>query len=113
MLPGYDVPVSFAVAGDKAEMEADIQNFNGTLFTAMAGLGLGLLIALLIQVRFGLQPLERVRRALALDAPATTRLEGDFRPRSNRSPRKSTRSWKATAKCSNAPAPMSAILLMR
>jgi signal transduction histidine kinase len=79
MLPGYDVPVSFAVAGDKAEMEADIQNFNGTLFTAMAGLGLGLLIALLIQVRFGLQPLERVRRALAsIRSGKTTRLEGDF-----------------------------------
>lgn len=79
MLPGYDVPVSFAVAGDKAEMEADIQSFNGTVFTAMAGLGAGLLIALLIQVRFGLRPLEGVRRALAqIRSGRATKLEGRF-----------------------------------
>lgn len=77
VLPGYDVPVSFAVAGDKAEMEADIQSFNGTVFTAMAGLGAGLLVALLIQVRFGLQPLEGVRRALTqIRSGKATRLEG-------------------------------------
>lgn len=79
MLPGYDVPVSFTVAGDKAEMEADIQSFNGTLFTAMAALGLGLLVALLIQVRFGLRPLERVRRALAsIRSGKATKLDGKF-----------------------------------
>ena len=77
MLPGYDVPVSFAVAGDKAEMEADIKSFNGTVFTAMAAMGAGILIALLIQVRFGLQPLERVRRALAqIRSGKATKLEG-------------------------------------
>ncbi|MCE9650556.1 MAG: histidine kinase [Parvibaculum sp.] len=77
MLPGYDVPVSFTVAGDKAEMEADIQSFNGTVFTALAGLGLGILVALLIQVRFGLRPLEGVRRSLAsIRSGKATRLEG-------------------------------------
>jgi signal transduction histidine kinase len=79
MLPGYDVPVSFAVAGDKAEMEADIKSFNGTVFTAMAAMGAGLLIALLIQVRFGLRPLDGVRRALAqIRSGKATRLEGSF-----------------------------------
>lgn len=79
MLPGYDVPVSFTVAGDKAEMEADIQSFNSTVFTALAGLGLGILVALLIQVRFGLRPLERVRRSLAsIRSGKATRLDGKF-----------------------------------
>lgn len=79
MLPGYDVPVSFAVAGDKAEMEADIQSFNSTVFTALGGLGLGILVALFIQVRFGLQPLERVRSALAsIRSGKATRLDGTF-----------------------------------
>ncbi|MFZ3034353.1 MAG: ATP-binding protein [Parvibaculum sp.] len=79
MLPGYDVPVSFTVAGDKAEMEADIQSFNSTIFMAMAVLGLGILVALLIQVKFGLRPLEGVRRSLSsIRSGKATRLEGKF-----------------------------------
>jgi signal transduction histidine kinase len=79
MLPGYDVPLSFAVAGDKAEMEDDVKNFNGTVFIALAGLGLGILVALLIQVRFGLRPLERVRKSLSsIRSGKATRLDGRF-----------------------------------
>ncbi|HEY4343453.1 MAG TPA: ATP-binding protein [Parvibaculum sp.] len=79
MLPGYDVPVSFTVAGDRSEMESDIQSFNGTVFTALGGLGFGILVALLIQVRFGLRPLERVRRSLAsIRSGKATRLDGKF-----------------------------------
>ena len=79
MLPGYDVPVSFAVAGDKEEMEDDIQSFNSTVFMAMAALGVGILVALLIQVRFGLRPLEATRRSLAaIRSGKATRLDGKF-----------------------------------
>lgn len=79
LLPGYDVPVSFAVAGDKAEMEDDIQSFNGMVFASMAALSFGIVIALFIQVRFGLRPLERVRRSLAsIRSGRSTRLEGKF-----------------------------------
>ncbi|MGB5093747.1 MAG: ATP-binding protein [Parvibaculum sp.] len=79
MLPGYDVPVSFAVAGDKAEMQSEIQSFNNWIFLAMGAMGGGIIIALLIQVRFGLQPLERVRRALAdIRSGRAMRLEGKF-----------------------------------
>jgi signal transduction histidine kinase len=79
LLPGYDVPVSFAVAGDKGEMEADIQSFNGTVFIAMAVLGVGILVALLIQVRFGLRPLEGVRHALTqIRSGKATKLDGTF-----------------------------------
>lgn len=78
-LPGYDVPVAFAVAGDRTEMNVEIQGFNTWLFAAMAAMGAGLLVALLIQVRFGLRPLERVRHSLAqIRSGRATRLEGDF-----------------------------------
>ena len=78
-LPGYDVPVSFAVAADRAELEGDIAHFNGWVAASMGVLGIVLLGALLIQVRFGLQPLDRVRRALAdIRSGRSTRLEGEF-----------------------------------
>ncbi len=78
-LPDYDVRVSFAVAGDRSEIDAEIQGFNTWLFAAMAAMGAGLIVALLIQVRFGLRPLERVRLALAqIRSGQTTKLEGEF-----------------------------------
>lgn len=78
-LPGYDVPVSFAVAADRSEMNEEIQSFNTWVFGSMAAMGLGLLIALLIQVRYGLRPLERVRKALAeIRSGRATKLEGEF-----------------------------------
>ncbi|PKQ03364.1 MAG: histidine kinase [Alphaproteobacteria bacterium HGW-Alphaproteobacteria-12] len=78
-LPDYDVPVSFAVAGDRSEMNEEIQGFNTWVFIAMAAMGAGLLVALLIQVRFGLRPLERVRSSLAqIRSGRATRLDGEF-----------------------------------
>ena len=78
-LPGYDVPVSFAVAADRSEMNEEIQGFNTWVFGSMAAMGFGLLIALLIQVRVGLRPLERVREALAeIRSGRATKLEGEF-----------------------------------
>lgn len=78
-LPGYDVPVSFAVAADRSEMDEEIQGFNVWLFASMAAMGAGLLVALLIQVRFGLRPLERVRKALAeIRSGRATKLDGEF-----------------------------------
>lgn len=78
-LPGYDVPVSFAVAADRSEMDEEIQSFNVWLFASMAAMGAGLLVALLIQVRFGLRPLERVRKSLAeIRSGRATKLDGEF-----------------------------------
>jgi len=56
---------SFLVAADVTEVEAEIAKFNGTLFWSFAVLGLGLIGAIFIQVRIGLQPLDRVSAALA------------------------------------------------
>jgi signal transduction histidine kinase len=69
----------FLVAGDVSDVEAEIQRFNGTLIWSFAVLGLGLIAAIFLQVRIGLQPLRRVSEALARirDGDAR-RLEGKF-----------------------------------
>jgi len=67
------------VAGDVAEVEAEIRDFNGTLIWAFALLGLGLIAAIILQVRIGLQPLRRVRESLArIRDGKARRLEGRF-----------------------------------
>jgi len=56
---------SFMVAADVTELEAEVAKFDGTLVWSFAILGLGLICAIFIQVRIGLQPLDRVSAALA------------------------------------------------
>jgi signal transduction histidine kinase len=69
----------FTVAGNLAETEAAVARFNRTLFWALTGLGLGLIVAILIQVRVGLMPLARVSEALArIREGRARRLEGEF-----------------------------------
>ncbi|WP_282609939.1 sensor histidine kinase [Pelagibius sp. Alg239-R121] len=64
-LAGVDLPLDFVVAGDRAEIVADIARFNSTLFWSLGLLGAGLVLAMFFQVRFGLQPLRRIQFALA------------------------------------------------
>jgi signal transduction histidine kinase len=69
----------FLVAGNLAETQADIGRFNRTLFWSFAAFSLGLLAALVIQVRVGLMPLRRVSEALArIREGRARRLEGQF-----------------------------------
>ncbi len=56
---------SYAVAGDAAEIDADLAEFTTMLIVALAVLGLGLLAATFFQVRFGLLPLRAIRHDLA------------------------------------------------
>jgi signal transduction histidine kinase len=78
-LPGAEAPLLYAVAGDRREIERDRQIFNGLLSLALGVLFIGVIGAVLVQVRFGLEPLRRMGRALgAIRGGATTRLEGDF-----------------------------------
>jgi signal transduction histidine kinase len=58
-------PYSYAVAGDAAEIERDLGEFRTMLISALAVLGLGLVLATLFQVRFGLAPLRAIRHDLA------------------------------------------------
>jgi signal transduction histidine kinase len=78
-LPGSDARYRYLVAGDSSEIEAEVGAFNTALGWSLGLLGVGLIAALLIQVRFGLQPLRRVRAGLvAVRAGEAKRLEGDF-----------------------------------
>jgi len=69
----------FAVGGDIAETEAEVGRFNRTLFWSVAIFSLGLIAAMLIQVRVGLMPLHRVSEALGRIREGRARqLEGEF-----------------------------------
>ena len=58
-------PYSYAIAGDAAEIERDLGEFRMMLIAALGALGLGLVVATLFQVRFGLAPLRAIRHDLA------------------------------------------------
>ena len=78
-LPGDEKGFLFTVGGDRAALLDETQSFNRTLAASLALLGLGLLIALVIQVRFGLRPLDQVRQELtAIRSGRKAKLEGQF-----------------------------------
>ena len=56
---------SLLIAADVTQVENEVAKFNGILFWSLAILGVGLIAAIFIQVRIGLQPLNRVSLALA------------------------------------------------
>ena len=73
--PAYD----FLVAGNLVDVDGAVAEFNDTLFWSFVVLGIGLVGAVFIQVRIGLQPLRRVTRALArIRDGQARRLEGNF-----------------------------------
>ncbi len=63
-LPGSGRVYQISVAADVSELRAAIHDFDSTLALSLAVLGLGLLAAVLVQVRFGLRPLRHLRDAL-------------------------------------------------
>ena len=72
-------PYSYAVAGDAGEIDRDISEFTTMLIAALGLLGLGLVVATLFQVRFGLQPLRVIRQDLsAIRSGEAERLEGQL-----------------------------------
>jgi signal transduction histidine kinase len=78
-LPGSASRFRFAIAGDRSEIEAAVGRFKRTLAWSLGLLGAGLLLALLIQIRYGLQPLRRMRHAVvAVRTGRANRLEGEF-----------------------------------
>ncbi len=79
LLPGRDQPLSFEVAADLADNRRAIARFDQVVAWALGVMGVGLVVAMVIQVRFGLLPLRRIRRALVrIRDGKTRRLEGDF-----------------------------------
>jgi signal transduction histidine kinase len=78
-LPGSDQSYVYTIAGDVAAMDADIAAFNAALSWSLAALGLVLVIAVFVQVRYGLRPLARIEAALgAIRSGSAHHLEGEF-----------------------------------
>ena len=71
----YDV----LIAGDAGEMSGQIVEFRRNVTLTLAVFGVGLIFAVAIQIRWGLRPLDRLRRSLAdLRSGKETRFEGPF-----------------------------------
>ena len=69
----------FTVAGDAGELERQTFSFGASVAITLAVFGIGLIIATLIQIRWGLRPLDRVRHALSeLRSGRRARIDGDF-----------------------------------
>ncbi|MFZ0269480.1 ATP-binding protein [Caulobacter sp.] len=64
-LPGYPRPVVFIAAEDRSPIDADADRFARITTLALVILGGGLIAAVVVQVRVGLQPLFRLRREVA------------------------------------------------
>jgi signal transduction histidine kinase len=68
-----------AAASDSSSVETDVANFNSILFWSVVVLAAGLVAAMILQVRLGLAPLNRVSRSLAaIREGRADRLEGQF-----------------------------------
>ncbi|MCR9220580.1 MAG: HAMP domain-containing histidine kinase [Alphaproteobacteria bacterium] len=78
-IPGRAEGLRLTVGRDARELEAAIARFDRTLAVALGGLAAALGLALLLQVRVGLRPLARLRRALTrLGAGEAIRVEGRY-----------------------------------
>lgn len=64
ILPGSETRWTFAVASATEQMDAQISRVRLILIWSFAVLGLGLLLMALLQIRYGLSPLRRVRAAI-------------------------------------------------
>jgi len=70
---------SFVVAGNFDELKEEITTFTGALIIVLGLLGVGLLGAIMVQVRYGLKPLRDLRRELTeIRRGNREKLEGDF-----------------------------------
>lgn len=64
ILPGSETRWTFAVASATAQMDAQIARVRLILIWSFLVLGLGLLVMAVLQIRYGLSPLRRVRAAI-------------------------------------------------
>jgi signal transduction histidine kinase len=78
-LPGAPGPLYFMAAEDRTPVDTDIRNFTATLAIALVLLGAGLMAAVFIQVRLGLQPLFALSREVAaVRTGKADRVAGDY-----------------------------------
>jgi signal transduction histidine kinase len=78
---GEDGRYLVAIAAPADEIESNIRQFSGALTLTFLLLGAALVLSTLLQVRFGLAPLGRLRAAIAgIRRGDAERLEGDYPP---------------------------------
>jgi len=76
---GGEKNYSFMVAGNFDELKQEIAAFTGALIIVLGLLGIGLLAALMVQVRYGLKPLRLLRRELSqIRRGDSEYLDGEF-----------------------------------
>jgi len=79
IIPGSDVRWRFQVAQSREIIDDQIKQFRSTLFWSFAVLGAGLIILAALQTVYGLWPLRRVRREVAMiRSGEETRIGEDF-----------------------------------
>ncbi|MDQ3246405.1 MAG: sensor histidine kinase [Pseudomonadota bacterium] len=79
IIPGSEVKWRFQVAQSREMIDSQIRDLRSTLFWSFLALGIGLLLLAALQTFFGLWPLRRVRREVALiRSGAKTRITKDF-----------------------------------
>ncbi len=64
--PGFSGPLIFMVSGDTEEYKENVSEFNKALSISLFVLGLGLFIAVYLQVQYGLLPLNKIKKSLFL-----------------------------------------------
>ena len=71
--------LDFLVAGDAGELWTQIVSFGTSVAITLAVFGIGLIVATLIQIRWGLRPLEEVRQSLGeLRSGKQARIGGSY-----------------------------------
>lgn len=64
LLPGAELPLTYIVAADRAELESAVERFLVALAISLTIFGIGILVAIFLQVRIGLMPLRRITEQL-------------------------------------------------
>lgn len=78
-LPGSEDSFRVVVTGPHAEIDGEVMEFGVQLAIALGGLGIAFLVATVLQVRYGLNPLRALRAALQdIRRGAAPRLAGDY-----------------------------------
>ncbi len=78
-LPGVPGAYQVKVAAETSEIAREVRKFDLALLWSLTALGFGLIVAIFIQVKFGLNPMKRLRIGLAaVRAGKSIRLEGEF-----------------------------------
>lgn len=78
-LPGSTASYAVLVAGNFDELQVEVSAFQQALVVSLVLLGLGLLLAIFVQVRFGLKPLRAMQQGLTdIREGRAEQLKGDF-----------------------------------